>query len=629
MIPILLLALVAQAGDLAGLRKQFEAERALPFLQRYGTLSQVGELKTPEAAEFLGQVFDADSDASVKSYALYCLGTCGGPEAARRLCRIARDESMEISLRMTAVASAARTRVKEGVDLAVSIARDRNPANALRAGALAALVDADLKDTESLWRESLADEMPYVRAYALRALAPLKDAAILDLARKALLDSREAAEVRSASIVPWTAVGGAVGVANLLAAAPVADCNLRGELEAALVAVANGGALDALLAGLKRTDPAIRALAVRALGATRAPAGVEPVEAAIRDREVVVRIAALEAVAARHTAESAELLRREAARGDDEASLVAISLLDRYPSDATVALLVKLADQGLKMAHYMTVLDVLGRLKRPEALGIFERALDRRDWPVRSAAIQGLRGIHAKESIDLLIGRISKEEGRLHGDVLSALGVLTGKDLGPKQGPWVEWWKVAREAFTFPAPAGAGPRATVTYHGLPVVSRRLAFCLDVSGSMMAEVGGYPRLEVAKRELARVLSALDAQAQANLVFFHDSPKAWQPSLVPVRPNLARALEAIKAVQVGGGTNVFDSLELAFKDRNVDSIYLLSDGMPNLGKFVQPDDILKEIRAMNRTRRITIHAVSFGPNPFMKRLAAENGGEYVEK
>jgi hypothetical protein len=33
-------------------------------------------------------------------------------------------------------------------------------------------------------------------------------------------------------------------------------------------------------------------------------------------------------------------------------------------------------------------------------------------------------------------------------------------------------------------------------------------------------------------------------------------------------------------------------------------------------------------MNRLRQIVIHTISFGASPFLKTLAAQNGGQYVE-
>jgi hypothetical protein len=81
---------------------------------------------------------------------------------------------------------------------------------------------------------------------------------------------------------------------------------------------------------------------------------------------------------------------------------------------------------------------------------------------------------------------------------------------------------------------------------------------------------------------------------------------------------------------GGTNLYDGLELALLTKDVDTIYLLSDGSPGSGKFVQHADILREVRRINRTRRVAIHCVAVGfDSKLMKDIAAQNGGQYVRR
>ena len=52
------------------------------------------------------------------------------------------------------------------------------------------------------------------------------------------------------------------------------------------------------------------------------------------------------------------------------------------------------------------------------------------------------------------------------------------------------------------------------------------------------------------------------------------------------------------------------------------YVLSfDGDPTAGRIIDTEDILREIRKMNRLRQIVIHTISFGASPFLKTLAAQ--------
>ncbi len=66
------------------------------------------------------------------------------------------------------------------------------------------------------------------------------------------------------------------------------------------------------------------------------------------------------------------------------------------------------------------------------------------------------------------------------------------------------------------------------------------------------------------------------------------------------------------------------------KDVDTIFLLSDGAPGTGKYVATDDILRAVRRENQTRRIAIHCVSVGmDSQLLRKLAEQNGGRYVRR
>jgi Mg-chelatase subunit ChlD len=114
----------------------------------------------------------------------------------------------------------------------------------------------------------------------------------------------------------------------------------------------------------------------------------------------------------------------------------------------------------------------------------------------------------------------------------------------------------------------------------------------------------------------------------MIFFDDRIEPWSKGLVPIKTHLKEAQAAVARLAPRGQTNIFDSLEFAFTHKEADTIYLLSDGDPTAGRIIDRDDILREIRKMNRLRQIVIHTVSFGESAFLKELAAQNGGQYVE-
>jgi len=64
--------------------------------------------------------------------------------------------------------------------------------------------------------------------------------------------------------------------------------------------------------------------------------------------------------------------------------------------------------------------------------------------------------------------------------------------------------------------------------------------------------------------------------------------------------------------------------------VDTIFFLSDGSPTVGKVIDQDEIRAEVKKANSVRKIVIHTIAIGDfrKNFMKSLAKENGGVYVD-
>lgn len=615
--------------DLESLVRRYEQEKEQPADRRAATLERIGSLRTDEAAEFLGRAFETEKDEGLRRRLLACLADCGTEEAVRRLVAAAGGEGVPLELRLAAVEALGKTGSKTTFDFLAECARS---GGALRARAFASLLPFPLEGTEALWRRALEDADPEIRGHAFRKLAPLRDRRVLELARKALQDRFEPLAARLGAVAVWRAQGGVEAVKLLLPAAAGAEPELRLAIAGALGALEGDRAAEAIFEGLREASPEVRRAAVEALGRLKHPQAVQRLERALRDREVEVRLAAVEALADRKDPKAEEILRREAQRTEGETVFAAIRALGRnHPSEASLNLLGKLASQGGVEAR-VTALEALGEAAVPEALPFLGQALKSRDWPVRAVAVRQLARFRVRDAVGLLVEQMSREEGRLLGDIAEALKQMTG--LGPIYSPvhWRDWWAVHRETFSFDRleeerPGGVG---VTTYHGIPVVSLRIIFCLDISGSMDSPMGpgAETRLQMAKKELARTLSSLDRAAKVNLVFFDDRMEPWMRELVPVRANLRGALALVEAVKPRGGTNIHDTLALCFTDSSVDTIFLLSDGEPTMGKFTDPQDILREVRRLNRPRQIAIHTVSLGPSPFLKRLAEENGGRYTE-
>jgi HEAT repeat protein len=627
---LILLALFLQDADLDALKARFDLEIDKPSAQRAETLDAIAALKSDAAGAFLIEIFDKDKDTGVRALALKGVADWGAPAALKKLADVASNPKQNFTFRAISIDALTHPPSPQGLAVAKAVARELGE---IRLHAWNGLREYPLKETDFVWRGGLKDIDPFIRALSMTTLAPLKEVVLQETARKAL-DANSDAEplVKYASVTVLQVAGGVVSTRVFVAAAATSDPTLRRLLGEALGAVTDDKSAAEIYAALRSPDPAVRAVMARSLGRLKHASAADRLSEPLRDKVLEVRAAALEAVAERKERSAEAILHREAQASNEESAALAIALLPGFPSEATIQLLLKLAAHH-KPGLAIPALEALGELHPPDSLAVFDKALKAKDWPVRVAAIRGLFKLRCKESIDLLVDRIDKEEGRMLAEIVDALRGLTGRPFGYAPGQWKEWWTKAREEFTVPDKAlaiASSQAGTTTYHGVPVLSTRIVFLLDMSGSMSTEANGTEtRIEQAKKELSRVLSQLNPAAQINMIFFDEKIEPWHKGLLPIKTHLKDAQAAVAKVMPRGQTNIFDALEFAFGHKEADTIYLLSDGEPTSGRIIEPDDILKEIRRMNRPRQIVIHTISIGASPFLKRLAEQNGGMYVEK
>jgi hypothetical protein len=176
----------------------------------------------------------------------------------------------------------------------------------------------------------------------------------------------------------------------------------------------------------------------------------------------------------------------------------------------------------------------------------------------------------------------------------------------------------------------------VTFKRIPVVSRRLAFVLDASRSMGREApggDGRTRWQLLLQDLRGVLERLPRCTRFNVFLFRTDVEAWRKRLVPATRSARRAcLEWIEAAKPGGWTNLFDALALALQDDDVDTLYVLSDGVPSRGSETGRGAILDEIAFRNRYKLTQINCVQAGGSEglgkkwegFLEELARAHDG-----
>jgi hypothetical protein len=201
------------------------------------------------------------------------------------------------------------------------------------------------------------------------------------------------------------------------------------------------------------------------------------------------------------------------------------------------------------------------------------------------------------------------------------------------------------------------------FAGIELTGRRVIFLVDSSGSMelLDEYTDAPQKWVEVRNtVARLMRSLPGLEKYQLIVFNSKPDfllgsagKWLEHDPKHSPE--QALKALAAVKPKGGTNMYAALEAAFAFRadGLDTIYLLSDGLPNQGEGLSLEQKrnLKELERglilgkyvrgklkndWNRLRkgrkRVRINTIGFfyeSPDlgSFLWALARENAGSFV--
>lgn len=401
-----------------------------------------------------------------------------------------------------------------------------------------------------------------------------------------------------------------------------------------------------------KSDPGQKAFALRALAKVGDEKLTRTIAKTLSDPDAQVQIAACDALARRGdtsaVAEIEKLLSTSKRPEVQGAAMDAIGAL-RYGEADWLAKLeseAESANQEIRNA----ALWQLAKLAQKRYLPLFVRTLDHEEWSTRLAALKGAEIIAGADAIEAIIRRLRLEEGRMRREFCDALFRLTGQTFPPDPDAWEKWWGEAKSGFK---PLGTGDlwrlkqeeetrrltQATKnTFYGMRIVSHRVIFIVDVSGSMNEPTRspylgkpGEPRMEVAKRELIKCIDALDTDALFNMIVFSSGVDRWLDAGVAQSKDKERTEAKTFAARLGanGGTNLYGAIESAFADPDVDTIYVLSDGEPSVGDVIDPAEIRRRVQQWNEHRKIVIHTIAVGGQfQVLEWLAADSGGSHVK-
>lgn len=401
-------------------------------------------------------------------------------------------------------------------------------------------------------------------------------------------------------------------------------------------------------AGLRAPEALVRARVAEALGRLRQPQA-RLLERALGDEEAEVRRMAawsLERLATggRLPAELREeftprLVR--AARGERDGLarvrfLAALRALDARAARGPI-------DEATRDRSAL-LRGAAARLLEPsftpdEALQRLRPAVLDEVFTVRRLALEALAGLGTKGAATLLVERLGKEgEERLLVRSVELLQGLSGKKHRRDLRPWNDWlaslpsdWRaVARGAP--PAQDGA-ERSSAALAGLPIVSKRIAILIDLSGSIWnVRPDGRTKKQVVDETLRKALESLPADTRFNLIPYTGQPIPWKERLATASSAAVRSAAGwFEDRRENGSGNFWDAALLALEDPEVDTLLVLFDGAPTGGHRHRLELIAPLFLERNLGRGVTLDLVLVDASKKLQRLwgelATATGGRTV--
>ncbi len=372
----------------------------------------------------------------------------------------------------------------------------------------------------------------------------------------------------------------------------------------------------------------------------------------LADKDVNVRVETARLVGKRGNLEARKLLQKLIDKSKDSVvigeGIDAMSqLLGNDPEwDAQLLEYAKSDDPEIRNAAILQI----GKDGREVHFDVLEAALQSPTWSTRFAALRGMAEMRDKRTVPLIIARMQEEQGRMLVEFADVLFSLTGKPYRKATRSWEAWWESEGANFEVISAAEL-KKATkaeelrrlkkvtnVKFFGIRIISHRVAFIIDVSGSMLEPMRtkyeggkGQTRIDVAKAELTKCIDGLDREALFNIITFSSGVETWLEDGVTGAGEQSRdeALSYIDRLGAGGATNLYDSMRMAFEDPDVDTIFVLSDGEPTAGDETDIGTIRAHVQAWNEHRGIEINTIGIGGDfQVLEWMAEDSGGTHVK-
>lgn len=262
-----------------------------------------------------------------------------------------------------------------------------------------------------------------------------------------------------------------------------------------------------------------------------------------------------------------------------------LALGDLEPSSAMALIAANAQAKAVELrAACAELIAHLPREDRVEAA----RALARDEaFVVRLRAYESLASMGDKPGMGALIESLAGEPRlRVAWRIVGLLRQNSGMKYGIDERSWTQWLQGLPDDWTSEEKHESvelGANDTVSFVGMRVVSDRVAFLIDFSGSMWEERSGKTRKQRVDVEMARVLSGLSKDVHFNIHPFASTPLRWEKELTAASPrNVKAAITYFEKCKARGTGDFWAAVLEAMADPDVDTLMVLGDGAPSGGR-----------------------------------------------
>lgn len=190
--------------------------------------------------------------------------------------------------------------------------------------------------------------------------------------------------------------------------------------------------------------------------------------------------------------------------------------------------------------------------------------------------------------------------------------------------------------------ARAQAAAENRFEGIALSGKRVIFLVDMSGSMElvdAQTNAPNKWNGVRETLVKVLKSLPDVEKFQVILFSDQLQYPLGNEGRWLDNDARSADRLQTVmsttKPKGNTNMYLALDAAFRFRSqgLDTIYLLSDGLPNIGEGLSPESAARMTETqrsefLSRVIRNALKTTWNAPQPGRPRVRINSIGFFYE-